>query len=205
MKIFFDGDSFTYGGGLENPTKYRWSKLICDHFDAEETNLSKSGVSNECVLRHLFADGHNLEKYDIIFIQLTYPARFECWDEKSQKWRTYSTGSLQWHKQNDKIKNLDSRFIDFMDYYSNYMYNDKQAMVNELIAYNSIVSYLKLLGKPFFMSSLSRYGHINYDLNFHKFNFSKISRDDLHPSILGHKQIAKRVLSTLKSKYEDLF
>ena len=92
-----------------------------------------------------------------------------------------------------------------MDYYSNYMYNDKQGMVNELIAYNSIVSYLKLLGKPFFMSSLSRYGHINYDLNFHKLNFSKISRNDLHPSILGHKQIAKRVLSTLKGKYEDLF
>ena len=200
MKIFFDGDSFTYGGGLENPTKHRWSKLICDHFDAEETNLSKIGVSNECVLRHLFADGHNLETYDIIFIQLTYPARFECWDEKKNRWRTYSIRSLQWLKDNYK----DSKFVDFMDYYANHYYTDKLGMTNELIAYNSIVSHLKLLGKPFFISSLSHYGHIKYDLNFHKFNYMPISKEDLHPSILGHQQIAKRVLSILKNKYVNM-
>tara|TARA_B100001093_G_scaffold118411_1_gene110982 strand:+ start:264 stop:881 length:618 start_codon:yes stop_codon:yes gene_type:complete len=205
LKIYFDGDSFTYGGGLKDPTNYRWSKLVCDHFGAEETNLSKAGVSNQWVLRHLFAEDNNLEKYDIIFIQLTYPDRFECWDKKKNKWRSYSSGLIRWCKQNDKLKNMDSRFIDYIDYYSNHMYSDKQGMVNELIAYNSIVSYLKLLGKPFFMSSLSGYGHIKYDLNFHKFNHMKISSDDLHPSILGHKQIAKKVLSILKGKYEDLF
>ena len=36
MKIYFDGDSFTYGKRLVDPLKSRFSKLICDELNAEE-------------------------------------------------------------------------------------------------------------------------------------------------------------------------
>jgi len=208
LKLYFDGDSFTYGGALHDQThslEHRWSKRICNYFGAEETNLSKNGVSNDHVLRHLFADGRNLEQYDIIFIQLTFPQRFHFWDKKKNKWRTYSTRSLEWSRDNNKLHNLDPKFIDFINYYADHYYTDKLGMTNELIAYNSIVSHLKLLGKPFFISGLSNYGHIKYDLSFSKFKYMTVSKQDLHPSILGHQQIAKKVLSILRNKYEDLF
>lgn len=204
MKIYFDGDSFTYGGGLENPIKYRWTKLVCDHFGAEETNLSKTGVSNEWVLRHLFADDNNLEQYDIIFIQLTHPYRNEYWDSEKEKWRTYMVNMRKWHQQNPKVK-YDHEFLDWVEYYFKKIYTDKQGMSKELVAYNSILSHLKLLGKPFFISGLSGYSHIKYDFRFRQLNFNKISRNDLHPSIKGHEQIANKVLSIFKEKYEDLF
>ena len=96
MKFYFDGDSFTYGGGLQkkcnvDPTKVRWSKIVSDHFDAEEVNISRSGAPNDRVLRHLFTDNFcSIKDYDFIFIQLTYPIRNEFWSDKFNRWFSYS-------------------------------------------------------------------------------------------------------------------
>ena len=84
MRFYFDGDSFTFGGGLDrvfniDPTKYRWSKIVSDYFGAEEINLSQCGCSNDRVLRQFFAEGRNFDEYDFIFIQLTCAFRSEFW------------------------------------------------------------------------------------------------------------------------------
>ena len=65
MKIYFDGCSWTRGGELsqEERTTSRWSKLVADHFDAEEKNFSLSGGSNERIIRNMM-DKKNIEEYD---------------------------------------------------------------------------------------------------------------------------------------------
>ena len=54
MKFYFDGCSWTWGGGLsENgySLEDRWSTLVCKHFGAEEFNISSSGATNETIMR----------------------------------------------------------------------------------------------------------------------------------------------------------
>ena len=73
MKIYFDGCSWTKGAELENPEEERYSKLICNHLGAEETNLSMSGGSNDRIVRQLLVE-INIEEYDLAIIQMTFPA-----------------------------------------------------------------------------------------------------------------------------------
>ena len=205
MKFYFDGDSFTYGGGLDkildlDPTKYRWSKLVCDHFGAEEINISRSGASNDRILRQFFAEDRNFEEYDCIFIQLTYSFRHEWWSEKYNKW-VVDPGipyrdTLRMEKER---RRYGREYHDWKTYRATHILSVKDSMTKELVAYNSIKSHLELIGKPFFISALTNYSHIRYDYNFNKENFNIILNDG-HPSILGHKQIAEKVIHKVKDK-----
>ena len=59
MKVYFDGCSWTNGAELDHPEQERFSKLICDEFGAEETNLSIKGGSNDRIVRNLLVE-HNM-------------------------------------------------------------------------------------------------------------------------------------------------
>ena len=195
MKFYFDGDSFTYGGGLQkrcgiDPTQVRWSKIVSDYFDAEEINVSEIGAPNDRVLRHLFVDNFDLVRdCDCIFIQLTFPIRNEFWSDKYHKW-------FRIPNPHSMMKNyFGSKHDAWLDYYSSEIYSDKYGMTRELVAYNSIVSYLKLIGKPFYITGLSHYDHINYDYHFGRGEFDRIP-NDRHPSVLGHQQIAEKIVKS---------
>lgn len=221
MKFYFDGDSFTYGGGLDkildlDPTKYRWSKMVCDHFGAEEINISKSGASNDRILRQFFAEDRNFEEYDYIFIQLTYSFRHEWWSEKRNKWvvgrgipyalridlsnriRAIITAREIYQREKER-RRYGREYHDWETYRAANILSDRGAMVSDLVAYNSIKSHLELIGKPFFISALTNYSHIRYDYNFNEENFDRIPNDG-HPSVLGHKQIAEKVIHKVKDK-----
>jgi hypothetical protein len=217
MRFYFDGDSFTFGGGLDrvfniDPTKYRWSKIVSDYFGAEEINLSQCGCSNDRVLRQFFAEGRNFDEYDFIFIQLTCAFRSEFWSDEYNKWVTYSL-PIEKNKRFDKDRTVKQRvnilekeskrfgkeYHEWKTYRAANILSDTGAMVNELVAYNSIKSHLELIEKPFFISALTNYNHINYDFNFYKENYDRIAYDG-HPSILGHKQIARRIIHKIEDK-----
>tara|TARA_B100000287_G_scaffold431438_1_gene488681 strand:- start:62 stop:739 length:678 start_codon:yes stop_codon:yes gene_type:complete len=77
MKIYFGGCSWTEAGNLKKQ-KYeqRFSRLVSDHFGAEEHNFALSGGSNDRIIRKLLVE-HNIEEYDLAVIQMTFPARTE--------------------------------------------------------------------------------------------------------------------------------
>jgi len=216
MKFYFDGDSFTYGGGLTSkcgidPTQVRWSKLISDHFGAEEINVSMRGGSNDKILRQLFVENIDIVKEcDFIFIQLTYPFRNEFWSKKYHKWVRYNliTDFKKSGEMNKFEKHFGSKFNDWIAYYEDKIYTHKYGKTRELVAYNAIVSHLKLLGKPFFMLGLSHYRYnttqwsrheppIDYDLHFADETFERIPNDD-HPSVVGHRQISEKIINKIK-------
>ena len=204
MKFYFDGDSFTYGGWLDkifnvDPTKYRWSKLVCDHFGAEEINTSKTGASNDRILRQFFAEDRNFEQYDCIFIQLTCSFRYEWWSNERNKWIRSGFPINLRNLRHPGDRSYGEEYNKWLTYRATHILSDKEAMTKELVAYNSIKSHLELIGKPFFLSALTNYNHIKYDYDFNKENFDRIVNDG-HPSILGHKQIAKKVIHKVKDK-----
>ena len=216
MKFYFDGDSFTYGGGLDkklhlDPAKYRWSKLVCDHFGAEEINASSSGACNETVMRNLF-HRHITRVYDFYFLQTTVPIRGEFYDDTKKRWMRYGFAGYD---------GLESRcierwglvegpkFADWIRFRFGRMFSDYGARTQETIIYNSFKAYLASVGRlerSFFSTLLLPHETDNkYDIHFGLGSsrtglvFERIPYDG-HPSVEGHKTIAKYVIDIVSER-----
>tara|TARA_Y100001963_G_C6792335_1_gene456286 strand:- start:6738 stop:7364 length:627 start_codon:yes stop_codon:yes gene_type:complete len=87
MKIYFDGCSWTWGAELEN-REDRFSKLIADHYNAEECNYSECCSSNNRIVRRLLDT--DISSYDKVFIQMTLPSRTEYYD--GEVWKQVNLG-----------------------------------------------------------------------------------------------------------------
>ena len=84
MKIYFDGCSNTYGAELAKPECSRYSKIVSEHFGAEEHNVSRRGSSDKRMMRNLLET--DLEPYDYIIVQLTCKNRTEFYDDNRRQW-----------------------------------------------------------------------------------------------------------------------
>ena len=91
MKIYFDGCSWTKGSHLKNNLEERFSRLVCDHFGAEEYNIAKGGGSNDRIIRNLIVE-NNIEEYDLAVIQMTYPARTEYYSGIPRRKKVFLSG-----------------------------------------------------------------------------------------------------------------
>ena len=76
MKILFSGDSFTYGDELSNREKDRFSRLVSEHYSAEEINVAENGSSNDKIVRKVF-EYLNLFDADAVVIQFSVLSRYE--------------------------------------------------------------------------------------------------------------------------------
>jgi len=240
MKFYFDGCSFSYGGGLTqngyDPHKVRWTKLVSDYFGAEQYNFSTGGASNDTILRHFFTGQvfqeprsykedirFNLEDFDVFFIQSTAPRRGEYWNRDKMKWERYkqrpTIKESERRKENPELQN-------WIQYWLGEIYSPKQGAVMEMVMMKSILSYLKLINKPYFTSTIMgvKESTMDYDLYFNPdpinyqnpisindpyFSITKgiIRYDRLpcgHPSPDGHRQIADDVIEKLLSR-KDYF
>ena len=208
MKFYFDGCSFTYGSHLDfkghDPLEHRWSKLVCDHFGAEECNYSFGGASNDAILRHFFTRD-DLKDFDMFFIQTTFTSRGEFFDGK--KWRQYRKRNL-YNAGQDSKKNPELQ--KWTEYYLKNIYSRELGDVRETITVRSIESQLKLLNKPYFLSTIIDEPLMDYDLEINKiikdFNTGKkgVKYDrlpnDHHPSVDGHRQIADDVIKFMTNE-----
>ena len=100
MKIYFDGCSNTHGSELIDPLNTRFSKLVCNHFNAEEYNIGRVSGSDRRMARNLLE--HDLSQYDMFVIQFTHKVRGEWYNPETKKWTT-----IQRNKQDIKDKDAD--------------------------------------------------------------------------------------------------
>ena len=219
LKFYFDGDSFTNGVGLESKEDHRWSKLVCDHFGAEEINLSHGGACNEKVMRHLFAKP-TTEVYDFYFLQTTIPIRGEFYDRKKNRWIGYSHECGTHGNLLDKCISRWGRvegpkFAQWIDFGLSRIYTDELGKTRESVAYHAMKAYLASIGRSdrsFFSTLLKPTQTDNkYDMYFRGthdaecywppglFHYDKIPNDG-HPSIEGHKTIAKYVIDIVRER-----
>tara|TARA_B100001287_G_scaffold32160_1_gene22974 strand:- start:2561 stop:3253 length:693 start_codon:yes stop_codon:yes gene_type:complete len=228
MKFYFDGCSFSYGGGLSqngyDPHKVRWTKLVSDYFGAEEFNFSTGGASNDTILRHFFTQQvfqeprsyrddirFDLKDFDVFFIQSSSPRRGEYWNRNKIKWERYKyspTKEVDRRKENPDLQN-------WIQYWLSDIYHPKHGVVREIVMMKSILSHLKLLNKPYFTSTImgEKESAMDYDLYFNAVkkdyfsNQTSMNYDRLpcgHPSPDGHRQIADDVIKKLMSR-KDYF
>jgi len=213
MKFYFDGCSYTKGTGLEEngySLKDRWTTLVSKHFGAEEYNWANGGVSNDQILRHLFTGQvyeeprskvkdirFDLNDFDFFFIQTTFPSRFEYFDEMKQRWSAL--------KITKKLK-INDNLREWLDYYYKEIYSDRQSDVKEIVTVKSIESQLKLLNKPYVITTIIRKPVMTYDIEINKRGddgkFLKYDRLPCeHPSPSGHRQLANDIIEKVKNEY----
>ena len=178
MKFYFDGCSWTYGGGLEEHSHSldcRWSKLVSNHFGAEEFNIAEGGASLSTVIRHLFTGKYrqlefDVKAFDAFVIELPFFQREEYYSEPSHSWRRHKP---DW-ALSKKYLNLKDKIYRF-----------------------TIRSFIAELGKPLVLiySSPQIYS-MDYDLFFSKgYKYARLSKG--HPNPLGHRQIADDIIKVL--------
>ena len=175
MKIYFDGASWTYGGGLDeegHSLDCRFSKLVSDHYGAEEFNISEGGAAANSVLRHLFTGKYrqiefDVKDFDVFFIQIPNLAWEEYYSELAHAWRRHKP---DW-ALSKKYLNLKDKIYRF-----------------------TIRSFIAELGKPLVLiySSPQIYS-MDYDLFFSKgYKYARLSKG--HPNPQGHRQIADDII-----------
>ena len=219
MKFYFDGDSFTWGGGLTDigvvREDFRWSKLVCDHFGAEEVNLSYGGASNDRIMRQLFSKPPT-EVYDFYFLQTTIPIRNEFYDKVKRKWLGYSHECRKDGSVYDKCISRwgdveGPRFAEWINFGLSRVYTNEYGRTKESVVYNAMKAYVASVGRArrslFSTTIRPKHTNIKYDMYFNGthsglFRYDKIPNDG-HPSVEGHKTIAKYVIDIVGERLRD--
>ena len=189
MKIYFNGCSHTWGAELSNPEEQRYSKLVSDHFGAEEYNISQRGGSDKRVLRNLFEA--DLSEYDCIIVQLTCKTRTEFWCDKNKSWMSELLHDERANNVNFFWKN-----------YWKHVYTEKLGHINQLTLYHAMRNVLK--DKKHLIIGISSHGQIiraPVDIQFTDFESKDTIRYKTapahHPSEEGHRQIAEEIIKRL--------
>lgn len=221
MILFTNGCSWTWGGGLEpyfNSENERqqlvWPYYLSKKLGIEKViNLSKTGGSNQRIFRTTFDYFNKINDQEIIaIIQFTQPSRFEYYDTNDLN--DFSNIDKRWimnnaigmwdvfHKPTAKLK---------LEYYLR-TYTEIEGLY-KLLAITTSLAYLfeSIKIKYYFwypLVPLHLYPQ-NYKDHFLKFpmldknygnlsyKYDRVSENDCHPNLNGHKQIADCIFSEL--------
>ena len=93
MKILFSGDSFTYGDEIVDNETFRFSRLVCNHFSAEEVNLGENAASNDKIVRNVF-EYLSLWDVDAVVIQFSVLSRFDAYRSDTKKWDSITPSDI---------------------------------------------------------------------------------------------------------------
>ena len=203
MKIYFDGCSHTWGAELAKPEVYRYSRIVSDHFGAEEYNIARRGGSDKRVLRNLIET--DLSEYDYVIVQLTRKSRTEFWCDRNKSWfqiknpvRVLKDGRMK--ERTNTYLDEDKKF--FWKNYWKYIYTEKLGHINQLTYYHAMRNLLK--DKKHLIIGISGKGsviQVPVDINFTNFESNNTIKYKTapagHPSEEGHKQIAEEIIKCI--------
>jgi hypothetical protein len=117
MKVLFSGCSFTWGDELENREEQRFSRLVCNKLEAEETNVSECGYSNDLILQK-FIEAAERSKPDLGIIQWSSISRFQVWIDG--EWE-------QIQVQRNPRKGFHNGYMEWKVFYK-YIYSDEMGV-----------------------------------------------------------------------------
>ena len=203
MKIYFDGCSWTKGSELENKYQERFSRIISNQLDTEEFNIALEGGSNDRIIRNLMVE-HNIENYDFLVIQMTFPTRTEYWEGKWVKVSgAYHLNRWLYKEKNMKKKEFEGKFREkfknhkeFWNYYYMHVADQKYFENKERIQYETIKSYCKSKNVPLVLCSINHWSKLDFDVMMDTRDLKKHFYG--HPTKEGHQVIANKIMKYIK-------
>jgi len=222
MKIYFDGGSWCWGSELKDPTQTRYSKIICDHYGAEEYNISKRGSGNSRLVRQLLVNHKNIKEFDLVIIQLTSPHRQEYYDKEKKKFvnnrnwmdvarvpieelripqlRKWNPGRRKAILENTKLNPIDKTWLD----YYKYVYEEEYGDAYEDMHATAIRSYCIAKGVPLILATTKRKRKSKLYYDIYCGDVPRLS--NCHPTEEGHVIHAKQMIdfyeNTLLTKHK---
>ena len=171
MRIYFDGCSNTEGKHLSSKSGFtlgtaykslRWTRKLSRKLNAQECNYAYSGGSNDRILRNISRKYyHDLHNYDLAVIQLTFPHRFEWYDNDKKTFRTLSHSKFR--MMTDKKHKFDLFHSFWKSYYDKGMFSDEQGEAREEICFNTIRSICRDKDLPLILISCNPDTKLSYD------------------------------------------
>ena len=205
MKIYFDGDSFTWGKRLVDPFKSRFSKLICDKLNAEEHNFSIGGASNQRIQRQLLID-NKIEEYDLAIIQMTFRSRFEYYDRIKRKFSLVNQAKCRTYPHQKIFMNEEHR--PFWQHYYEHIYDDEFGRATEEIIFKSIEDHCAIMGVPLVLVTNDESSRLPFDycMSWKKLPRAMMIEDghkkqSYHPNEEGHVLICKHIIDIVNKKH----
>lgn len=205
MIIYFNGDSWTRGAELENDTQERYSKLLCDHYGAEEINLAYDGKSNDAIIREIYLDQ---PEADLAVIQMTFPLRTEYYHTRRKKWHSVNVNAdyRSWSAEKTEesvrssLPNSDNRqeFKDFWTFYYTDIVSDDFLMMKEKVQMEQIKSYFGNKNIPLVLVTINNYTLYDFDLNLSMQRYPYAPKS--HPNKEGHQMIKEDIINIIKSR-----
>ena len=191
MKIYFDGCSNTHGNylslvnGHTVGTSYknlRWTKILSEKLDAQEFNYSMSGGSNNRILRNISREYyHELQNYDLVIIQMTFPHRFEWYDGESKKFK--GIGLHKFRMMSDDKKKFDSFHSLWKSFYDKGMYSDECGEATEEICFNTVRCICESKNIPLILLSCNQKTKLQFDYMMKKSHPTKEEQNQLSEDI----------------------
>ena len=189
MKIFYNGDSWSWGYNLEH-RELRYPSLIDKEYNAVSIDRSIHGCSNRTILRTTLEQ--NIEGFDIGIINLTYKNRTEFYNQEKDRWEFINMGRHKGFKKKSLISKK-------MQEYYEYVYSDTYGETDEWIAYTGIKNYFQVCNVPLILTTSQINSKLDYDLIL---NTKDIPRclSSQHPNELGHKRIYEKINTLVQHK-----
>ena len=198
MKIYFDGCSWTKAGHLK--LEERFSRLVSDHFGAEECNYSKAGGSNDRIIRNLIVE-NNIEEYDLAVIQMTYPARTEYYNQDWIKVNPKHNYSRWLNRKKDKRVNIDKlgeKFTEYQRFWKEYytgVISKTFITTKEKIHYQTIQNHCEVKKVPLILLTINQWTVTSaHQLNVPTLQYHRYG----HPTKESHRVIANYILKRCK-------
>ena len=185
MQIYFDGCSNTGCGYMSNHLYSRWSKKFCDKLGAEEYNFADSGMSNHRILRHIAQTQYKgLKYFDLIVIQMTFPHRFEWYDNDGKNWRKISIEKFRRIREIKRKGDYDKFTQFWRSYFQEGMYSDEYGRVHEEICFNSIKSICTAQNIPLILLSCNTESKLDFDYIIKKSHPSEKEQETMIQDLL---------------------
>lgn len=231
MILLTNGCSWTWGGGLESfyknddmRLKLCWPWHLGMMLGADEiVNLAMGCGSNQRIWRttidwmihHQPEDNQDI----IAVIQLTEPSRYEHYMEESN--RSWEIRDIQWARCKTDSVQLPGTHRHFRKQIE--AYNDtRMGLYTEIEGMYDVLSVCAALHSLFKMHKIKYYiwdfsiniarfpkkyqdfilENFSYIPNGPSWNYERLSNDP-HPSILGHQQIAHKILQSIETFGEE--
>ncbi len=199
MKLWFFGDSYTYGHGLPDcaiyncesdsydpgisPSKLGWANLVATELNKTHINLSIPGMSNlkiHWLLRHA-----ELDPDDIVIVQWSFATRCAILDDLLEEVNVHSESELSrmFYKVHSPL-DLERRSLFVVEH-------------TELLMKQLGIKYIALANKPF-KANLHAYCEIS---DYQDHYMIDRSLDGGHPGVESNRRWAAQVINLLRYKF----
>lgn len=199
MRLWFFGDSYTYGHGLPDcaiynseldfydaglvPSKLGWANIVATRTGLPHINMSLPGMSNLKI--HWKLRNTNFDSKDIVIVQWSFPTRCVILDDDLEDIYTWpETERSKWFYSAHSPLDLERRSLLIVEH-------------TELLMKSLGMKYIAFANRPF-KANMHAYSEIS-DYQDH-FVVDK-AIDNIHPGVKSNHSWAEQVSKILKYKF----